>query len=157
MTVFDSIRAALGFGKAADDDPDQSFEADNTRIAAAALAVHVMAVDGVEEDIERDRLQLSLAQQFELTEAQTNALIEEAKQADREAVDLYAFTSVLNRHMDDEGRLQVVQLLWEMAYADGAVHEFEDNALWRIAELLHVPARERIRLRKMVEGQAGDV
>jgi uncharacterized tellurite resistance protein B-like protein len=157
MSVFESIRAVLGLDKADEGASDQPLQANDTRIAAAALGIHVIAVDGVVEDVERDRLRRALGQHFDLTEDQTVALIEEAKKADREAVDHYAFTSVLNRHMDEEGRLQVVQLLWEMAYADGAVHEFDDNALWRIAELLHVPARERIRLRKMVEGQAGDV
>lgn len=159
MAVFDSIRSALGLGKAADGDPaagPAGSDLDDARIAAAALAVHVIAVDGVVEDSERATLRQSLAREFSLSETDTDALIEIAQERDRDAVDLYGFTSVLNRRMDEDGRLRVVEMLWEMVYADGTVHEFEDNTLWRIAELLHVPPRERIRLRKLVEGHSGD-
>ena len=55
-----------------------------------------------------------------------------------------------------QAQARIVEMLWEMVYADGTVHEFEDNALWRIAELLNVPSRERIRLRKMVERDRGE-
>lgn len=159
MAVFDSIRSALGLGKVADGDSaagPAGSDLDDARIAAAALAVHVIAVDGVVEDSERATLRQSLAREFSLSETDTAALIEIAQERDRDAVDLYGFTSVLNRRMDEDGRLRVVEMLWEMVYADGTVHEFEDNTLWRIAELLHVPPRERIRLRKLVEGHSGD-
>lgn len=158
--MFDSIRSALGLGKSAaggDTDADApGLNLDDARIAAAALAVHVIAVDGVVEESERTTLRQSLSREFSLSETDTAALIEIAQERDRDAVDLYGFTSVLNRRMDEDGRLRVVEMLWEMVYADGTVHEFEDNTLWRIAELLHVPPRERIRLRKLVEGQRGD-
>lgn len=124
---------------------------DEEQLAAAALAFHVIAVDGIVEDAEKARLRDVLADRFELDPGQTAALVEAARKSSLEAVDLYTFTSVLNRRLDADGRARIVEMLWEMVYADGTVHEFEDNALWRIAELLHVPSRERIRLRKMVE------
>jgi uncharacterized tellurite resistance protein B-like protein len=60
-------------------------------------------------------------------------------------VDLYRFTSVLTREFDPERRVAVVERLWEVVYADGRVHEFEDNLVWRVAELLGVARHDRLR------------
>ena len=39
------------------------------------------------------------------------------------------------------GRQQVIEMMWQIAHADGRVTEFEDNLIWRAADLLHVPRR----------------
>ena len=70
--------------------------------------------------------------------------------AEHEAIDLYHFTSRINRSLDEAGRLRIVEMMWEIAYADGQVTEFEDNLLWRAADLLGVSSRERIELRQQV-------
>ena len=45
-------------------------------------------------------------------------------------------------------------MMWEIVYADGRVTEFEDNLIWRVADLLGVSSRERIALRQRVAGRA---
>ena len=47
--------------------------------------------------------------------------------AESEAVDLYRFTSVLKNRMSEDERIRVIENLWEIAYADGTSHEFEEN------------------------------
>ena len=49
-------------------------------------------------------------------------------------------------------RLKLVEMLWEIAYVDGAISEFEDNVMWRVADLLAVSPRDRIALRQRVAG-----
>ena len=73
--------------------------------------------------------------------------------AKSESVDLYQFTSVLCRALDQEGRKRIVEMLWEVVLADGVVHEFEANLVWRAAELLGVSTRDRVSLRKAVESR----
>jgi len=46
-------------------------------------------------------------------------------------------------------------MLWEMAMADGVVHEFESNLVWRVSELLGVSARDRVTLKKLVASRVG--
>lgn len=130
-----------------------AFESDDYRLAAAALLIHVMTIDGQEKEREHDKLRAILRKQFDLDDKQTDALIEAATAADREAIDLYRFTSLLNRSLDDAGRLRIVEMMWEVVYADGKVNEFEDNVIWRAADLLHVSARDRIEMRRRVSGQ----
>ena len=68
----------------------------------------------------------------------------------RSRIDLYHFTSLLGRSLDEEGRRRVVEMMWEIVFADGRVTEFEDNLIWRAADLLGVSTRERVELRQRV-------
>lgn len=126
------------------------FVEDDYRLAAAALLYHVTAIDGVVSDEERGLLRDLLASRFNLDTAETEALVEAARTADNEAVDLYGFTNVLKRRLDQGDREKIVAMMWELVYADGKLHEFEDNVIWRIAELLAVPSDVRMRLKRSV-------
>ncbi|MGD9740241.1 MAG: TerB family tellurite resistance protein [Bauldia sp.] len=132
------------------DQPDGDVGANDETLAAAALLVHVISIDGHVTDDEREKLRGLIAARFGLDGPASEALINRAYAADREAVDLYRFTSILKSHLDEAGRLRVIEMMWEMAFADGEVHEFEENVMWRVAELLGVPSRERVRLRQKV-------
>jgi uncharacterized tellurite resistance protein B-like protein len=67
-----------------------------------------------------------------------------------EAVDLYHFTSVIMRSVNEAGRLRIVEMMWELVYADGQVSEFEDNVVWRAADLLGISSSDRINLKHRV-------
>ena len=79
----------------------------------------------------------------------------EATEAEHEAIDLYHFTSLINRSLDEDGRRRIVEMMWEIVYADGRVTEFEDNLIWRAADLLGISSRERIELRQRVAAERG--
>lgn len=139
--------------RAGEEDP--AFAAADPRLAVASILVHIIAVDGVVTDEERRRLHHVLRDHYDLSDADTDALIAEATRRDDEAVDLYSFTSILKRELDEDGRRDVVELMWHMVYADGVVTEFEDNVVWRVAELIGVSSRERMIIKKKIEdGQA---
>jgi uncharacterized tellurite resistance protein B-like protein len=120
------------------------------RLAAAALLIHAAMIDGAMSDTERNRLVAVLMLRFDLDETAANELVAAATQAEQQAVDLYHFTSLLDRSLDDRGRQQIIEMMWQVALADGRVTEFEDNLIWRAADLLHVPSEARIALRQRV-------
>jgi uncharacterized tellurite resistance protein B-like protein len=136
-------------------DPSR-FEEGDYRLAAAALLVHVGMIDGSLSDIERAKLHTVIKRCFNLDDAAAEALIVQATAAEQEAIDLYRFTSVLNRSLDEEGRLRMVEMMWQVVYADHQVTEFEDNLIWRAADLLGVSQQERIALRERVAGGRAD-
>jgi uncharacterized tellurite resistance protein B-like protein len=131
------------------------FAHNDYRLAAAALLVHAAAIDGDVSDAEREKLHTVIKRQFALDEATTDELVAEATEAEHEAIDLYHFTSLINRSLDEERRRRVVEMMWEIAYADGDVDEFERNLIWRAADLLGVSSRERIELGQRVAGRRG--
>jgi len=128
-----------------------TFAEEDPRVAVAALLVHLIAVDGVVDDDERMRIRAVLSERFELQSQETEELLALAQKRDESAVDLYAFTSSIKSNFDFDQRRDVVEMLWEMVYADGEVHEFEDNVVWRVAELLGISTRDRVTIRKRVE------
>ncbi len=129
--------------------------ADEGRLAAAALLYHVTAIDGTIEDEERDRLRALLRERFSLDDAGLDALMAAAEDADRQAVDLYGFTSVLKSRLELAERERIVGMMWDLVFADGKVHEFEDNLIWRTAELLGVSSEVRIRLKQAARDHGG--
>ncbi|SKA06451.1 TerB family tellurite resistance protein [Consotaella salsifontis] len=117
---------------------------DDPRVAAAALLVHVERADGRMTEAERESLRAALATEFSLSEDEIDRVTDAGGQADAEAVDLYRFTNVLMHALDAQGRVRFIELLWEVTFADGEVHELEDNLIWRIADLLGVSTRDRM-------------
>jgi uncharacterized tellurite resistance protein B-like protein len=132
------------------------FEENDYRLAAAALLIHASTIDGNMTETERGKLRDLLKSRFALDDAATDELIDVGTLAEHEAVDLYHFTSLINRSLDDEGRLGIVEMLWEMVFADGRATEFEDNLMWRVADLLNVSSRDRIALRQRVAGERAE-
>jgi uncharacterized tellurite resistance protein B-like protein len=131
----------------------ERFREDDYRVAAAALLVHALHVDGDITPVERAKLHNVLRERFGLDAEATEALVTEATIIEGEAVDLYRFTSLLNRSLDEEERRRIVEMMWELAYADGRVNEFEDNLIWRVADLLGVSSRDRMALRRQVASE----
>jgi uncharacterized tellurite resistance protein B-like protein len=56
------------------------------------------------------------------------------------------------RVVDEPGRVRLVEMMWQLVYADGRVSEFEENVVWRAADLLAVSSRDRMELKRRVAG-----
>jgi uncharacterized tellurite resistance protein B-like protein len=130
------------------DHPKSDFAPDDPRIAVAALCIQVMEADGKVEASEKKKLRKLLKEQYGLDGRQLDALIAAGEEAESEAVDYFRFTSDLKRHLNNDQRLELIGILWDIVYADGERSEMEDHAIWRIADLLGVSGRERIMKRQ---------
>jgi uncharacterized tellurite resistance protein B-like protein len=131
------------------------FEPNDYRLAAAALLVHAAAIDGDISELERTKLHAVIKRRFGLDEAETDALVADATAAELESIDMYHFTSMINRALNEDGRRRIVEMMWEIVYADGHVTEFERNLIWRAADLLGISSRERIELGRRVASEHG--
>jgi uncharacterized tellurite resistance protein B-like protein len=147
--MFESFRRFLSDVSEGDKHPAH-FGHDDYRLAAAALLVHAAAIDGDISALERDKLHAVIKRQFGLDEATTDELVAEATAAEQESIDLYHFTSLINRSLDEDGRRRMVEMMWEIVYADGRISDFESNLIWRAADLLGISSRDRIELGQRV-------
>ena len=153
--MFNSLRKLISeFGE--DGKHPSRFEDSDYRLAAAALLVHAAAIDGSVSDAARDKLHILIKQRFNLDDGATDELVAEATEAEQKAIDLYQFTTRLNRSLDEAGRARMVEMMWQIAFTDGAITEFEDNLIWRAADLLGVSQGERIALRERVSAVRGN-
>ncbi len=137
-------------------DADRGPDGEDPRLAAASLLVHVMDADGVRLDEERDKLFEALTRAYGITGPELDRFVERAEEEVRQSVDLYAFTSVLKRHLDEQARIEFIGIMWEMVFADGEMNELEDNIVWRVAELIGVDRRDRVLMRRKADPAKDD-
>lgn len=116
------------------------------KLAVAALLVHLSAIDGTMKPEEREATKGALMDFYGLEEDEVEKLIVEATRRDAESVDFYRFTSAL-ASLPEAEKLEIIRMMWQVVFSDKKNHELEDNMVWRIAELIHVSARDRTMLR----------
>lgn len=134
-------------------DEGDELPADQIQLATATLLFHAIAIDGTVRETEMARLKPMLTEHFQLDEQELNRLLTQAQQQENDSVDLYRFTSVLSDKLSLEEKREIIAMMWRVVYADGELAPLEDNLVWRTAELLHVPARDRMELKRVVRSE----
>lgn len=132
------------------DDAGSVQEHEDVRVATAALLIEAAAADGDFDAEERAAIRHALRQQFSLPEDELNQLMRQAESAQDAHSQLLRFTRALKERYSEAERTEIIEMLWEVAYADGALHAYEDNLLRRIGGLLYVSDRDRGEARKRV-------
>lgn len=120
------------------------------QLAACALLVETALMDGAFDDSERSVIERLVAARFGLSAADSGALVAEAEAAAARSPQIFGFTDAVKRHFDDAERVALIEMLWEVAWADGEVHDYEENLLRRVAGLIYVSDRERGAARRRV-------
>jgi uncharacterized tellurite resistance protein B-like protein len=120
------------------------------RLAAAALMVEAARLDSGFDEDERRAMRELLARRFGLTSEEAEGLVVAAAEAQARSSGLFRFTHAVKEAFSHEQRVEMIELLWEVVYADGKLHEYEANLLRRVAGLLYVSDRERGEARRRV-------
>lgn len=110
--------------------------------AAAALMVEAARLDGNFGDLERDRIRRLLVERFSLTPWVAGELLAGAERTATESVAWQGFTRAIKDELPPEERIGVIEMLWEVVYADGHLHDYEASLLRRVAGLLYVSDRD---------------
>lgn len=124
------------------------------QLAAAALLAEAAALDGTFGRREEATIRELLTEKFALTGEEADDLLAAARKAQDEATHLMRFTRSLKDHMDEAERIEMIEMMWRVAMADGVIHHYEDNLIRRVAGLLYVPDRARGEARKRAEQKA---
>lgn len=109
------------------------------QLATAVLLVEVMRADHELGEAERDAVLAALVSRFGLAADESERLVELAHANVRIATDYHAWTSRINASFDTGEKIRIVELMWQVAYADGRLDAHEQHVMWRLADLLHVP------------------
>jgi uncharacterized tellurite resistance protein B-like protein len=123
---------------------------DRLHVAVAALLVQAAAMDDHFDAVERRTIERLLAARFDLDQDAVARLIAAAEAAAASTSQLYPFVHLVVERLDPTERVRIVEMLWEVAYADGVLHPDEDALVRRIAGLIYVSDRERGEARKRV-------
>ena len=104
---------------------------------------------------ERARIAELVERRFELGEAESDALMKAADEKIEQSVEVFGFTREVKNAFSPEERIEVMEMLWEVAYADGELHDLEASLMRRLAGLLHVSDRDSGLARKRVLARLG--
>lgn len=142
--------AALFDNAFADRADDPAAREHALRVATALLLIEVAKADYAANLAEDETILGSLKQFFALDDAAAELLLEEARSASDQAVELQQFTRRLHEQLSVAEKQRVVEMLWQVALADRHLDRHEDHLIRRIADLLYVPHRDLIRIRNRV-------
>lgn len=127
------------------------------RVAVAVVLVEAARMDDRFEPAERRAIEATLARRFGLSGAEAAALLEEGARAAAASVQMHGFLRTILDGFDEAQRVGLIEMLWEVAYADGALDPDEDALIRRIAGLIYVSDRDRGEARRRVRQRLGMV
>jgi uncharacterized tellurite resistance protein B-like protein len=125
------------------------------QLAAAALLVEAASMDGSIDAVETEVIEAGLQRHFSLSADNARELLADARQAADQAVQLSGFARTVKDGFDHDDRVRLIEMLWDVALADGVVHDYEANLVRRIAGLIHVPDRDAGEARKRAAARLG--
>ncbi len=121
---------------------------DELHLAAGVLLIETARMDDTIGDEERSVIVDLVRSRFDLADEEVASVVELADEVAHNAVELSRFTRRIRDGFDHDERVEMVEMLWRVVYADGVVHDHEANLLRRVAGLLYVSDRESGEARK---------
>lgn len=122
------------------------------RVATTALLVELSRADFGDSHVENEVILGLLERGFAIDEEAARRMLDEAESEAKRAVSLHEFTSMLHEHLSPEDKLEVIEMLWRVAYADERLDKNEEYLVRKIADLLYVSHKDLIRLRNRIAG-----
>lgn len=130
--------------------PETAAAPDKLQVAICALMLEMAHADGHFDAQEEELLRRHVQRHFELPEAELEALLKAARQARRESVDQFLFAREINAACSPQEKLQIMETLWRIVYADGELDKYEDALARELATLLRLDPRQAIDLKLKV-------
>jgi uncharacterized tellurite resistance protein B-like protein len=130
---------------------NQTNEEDRIRLATAALLFEISKADYDSTQIEIDTVHAAVQNTFGLPDADAQELVRLAAEEVSAASSYHEFTSLINKNFSADQKIQVVENLWRVAYADGRLDKYEEHLIRRLADLLHVPHTQFIAAKHRVQ------
>ena len=113
-------------------------------LSAAALLMEIGRADHDISDEERREMAAAMQASFTLDELEIEDLLASAEEAVDESVSLYDFTSIINERFDRGQKIQLLEMLWRVAFADDDLDRYEEYYIRKISDLLHVSHKDFI-------------
>lgn len=131
--------------------PSSADQSHALKLATAALLIEMMNQDEQVLETEQQAVRNALSENFNLTDEETQELFQLAEQEVHNATDYYQFTRLIAEQYSQQQKIQVIELLWKVAYADNHLDAYEEHMVRRIADLIYVPHQDFIQAKLKVQ------
>jgi uncharacterized tellurite resistance protein B-like protein len=108
-------------------------------VAAVALLLETARADFDVHDEELQSVSRHAREFFMLDESETVELVSLAEAEAQNATCYYEFTSLINKGFSTEDKIKIIELMWQIAYADKKLEKYEEALVRKIADLLYIP------------------
>ena len=125
------------------------------QLGAAALLLEAAGRDGKLDPAERDKIESLIAARFGIGETEIERLLTQSEERLENTNQILSFTRAIKDNLEHEERIEILEMLWEVVYADGTLHDYEANLMRRVAGLIYVTDRESGEARKRALSSLG--
>ncbi len=129
--------------------PQQAHE-HQLQLATAALMMEMVRADFETQIAEREQVLALLTQEFSLSPQEALRIAALGEEQVRESVSLYEFTQAIDTALSQSDKVRMIEMLWQVAYADGALDKYEEYLMRKLADLLHLSHRQLIQAKHRV-------
>jgi len=123
------------------------------RLAIGALLLEMTHMDGEVWPEQRKAVEAAVLDHFDLEEDEARELLELADAERADSTDYFQFTSLINDAYTQDDKIRLVELLWQIAYANESLHKYEEHMVRKIADLLHVSHKAFIAAKLKARGE----
>jgi len=128
---------------------------DKLKVAAAAIFLEIAQSDSHFAREEFTAIREILKSSFQIREEDIREIIRVAQEERKKSTDLYRFTNLINEHLTREEKLGMMEKIWQVVYADGIMHKYEDYLAHKLAALLRLNHAEMIAAKMKVKQAKG--
>jgi len=112
-------------------------DTDNLELLSG-LMIEAAYTDGQIDEIETNRIKLSLINVFEEDPKEVDSILQDALKNKNNSKSLHHYTSLINKNFSNDKKLLLIESLWEIVLSDGEIHDYESNLIRRLAGLLYI-------------------
>jgi uncharacterized tellurite resistance protein B-like protein len=125
----------------------------SVEMAGLALMLEISRADHNHSEVEQAEIVAAATRVLNLDSSTLTPLLTHAEAAVEHAVSFHEFTQVLNDALDRAAKCRLLEQLWRIAYADGALDRYEEHYLRKISDLLRLSHGDLIRTKLAVAPQ----
>ena len=120
-------------------------------LAAAALLIEMILQDDNVDKAEVSEVKKLLITQFAISVEEMESLYALAEEEKHQSTDYHEFTSLIAKHYTQPQKIQLIESLWRVAYADQVLDKYEEHMVRRISDLIYVSHKDFIQAKHRVE------
>ena len=142
------------FGKRESESAGSVDKEHDLRVATCAVMLEIANIDGEFSAEERKRIVSFLESHFGLSAEIAQELIEKAGEELENSIDLWSFTNRINQNYNLEDKIGIVEMIWEIVFADDRMDMHEDYLMKKLGKLLRLSHKDLMDAKMKAKGKA---
>ncbi|MCP4568022.1 MAG: TerB family tellurite resistance protein [FCB group bacterium] len=135
---------------------EESTSEHNLMVATAALLLEIANIDDEFSEEEQREIVEVLKDRFNVTSDEVEEILKATQEDIDQRIDMYYFTNQINVHFSSPEKMQIIESVWRVIYADKHLDGHEDYLVHRFAKLLRLDHSQLIEAKLRVKKQMAE-